>query len=177
MKMRRPMLTRAAIALAAGLLAAGGASQAADLRIGYVDAEKVLEESPQLESARNALQSEFARRDQDLVAKQKQLKQLEEKLTRDSTIMSDAERKRLEKDIITRRRTLKNEVSAFQEDLNLRRSEEFNKLRRKVLEVVREVGKEEEMDIILSDGVVYSSKQVDISEKILERLRREASGQ
>ncbi|MGD8310813.1 MAG: OmpH family outer membrane protein [Chromatiales bacterium] len=172
-------MRRAAIALAAagGLAFGSSAAQAADLRIGYVDAEKVLEESPQLESARNALQSEFSRRDQDLVAKQKQLKQLEEKLTRDSAIMSDAERKRLEKDIITRRRTLKNEVSAFQEDLNLRRSEEFNKLRRKVLEVVREVGKEDQMDIILSDGVVYSSKQVDISDKILERLRREASGQ
>jgi outer membrane protein len=175
---RRQTVRAAAIALAAGLLAFGSsASRAADLRIGYVDAEKVLEESPQLENARNALQTEFSRRDKDLVAKQKQLKQLEEKLTRDSAIMSEAERKRLEKDIITRRRTLKNEVTAFQEDLNLRRSEEFNKLRRKVLEVVREVGKEERMDIILSDGVVYSSKQVDISEKILERLRREASGQ
>jgi outer membrane protein len=144
---------------------------AAPTEIGYVDAEKVLKESPQFEAVTKALESEFSRRERDLIGKQKELKQLEEKLDRDSTIMSSSERNRLEKDIISRRRTLKNELSAFQEDLSLRQSEEFNKLRRKVLEVVAEVAKAENIDVVLG-VVVYASKRIDISDKVLDRLRK-----
>jgi len=162
---------------ATGLISFGaaGAAGAAELKIGYVDLDKVLEQSPQLEAARNALQSEFSRRQQDLLDKQKQLQQLEEKLTRNSAVMSSTERDRLEKDIISRRRTLKNELAAAQEDLNLRQSEEFNKLRRQVLEIVREVSKTKQMDLVLSTGVVYSSKRIELTDKVLDRLRKESS--
>ncbi len=162
---------------AAGLISFGaaGAATAVELKIGYVDLDKVLEQSPQLESARNALQTEFSRRQKELLDKQKQLQQLEEKLTRDSSVMSGTERDRLEKDIIGRRRTLKNELTAAQEDLNLRQSEEFNKLRRQVLEIVREVSKNEQMDLVLSTGVVYSSKRTELTDEVLARLRKESS--
>lgn len=166
------MLKKSLIALvAAGLLSVGGAAVAAPSEIGYVDAEKVLKESPQFQAVTKALESEFSRREQDLIGKQKELKQLEDKLDRDSTIMSSSERNRLEKDIISRRRTLKNELSAFQEDLSLRQNEEFNKLRRKVLEVVAEVAKEEKIDVVLG-VVVYASKRIDISDKVLDRLKK-----
>jgi outer membrane protein len=160
---------------AAGLISVGaaGVASGAELKIGFVDLDKVLEQSPQLEAARNALQTEFSRRQQDLLDKQKQLEQLEEKLTRNSAVMGSNERDRLERDIISRRRTLKNELTAAQEDLNLRQSEEFNKLRRQVLEIVRNVSKGEQMDLVVSTGVVYSSKRIDLTDEVLERLRKE----
>lgn len=147
------------------------AHAAEDVVIGFVDATKVFEQSPQYEAARKALEAEFTRRDSDLVAQQKELKKLEEKLARDGTVMSDSEVKALERDIMSERRKLKNDQDEFREDFNLRRNEEFNKLRRQVAEVVREVGKEDGVDIIFSDGVVYASERVNISEKILQRLR------
>jgi len=143
--------------------------------LGYVDATKVFEQSPQYEAARKALETEFARRDNDMVAQQKQLKQLQEKMQQDGAVMSDSEAKRLERDIVSRRRKLKSAQDAFREDFNLRRNEEFNKLRRQVSEVVQEVGKEDGIDMIFSDGVVYASKRVDISDKVLERLKEKFS--
>ena len=95
----------------------------------------------------------------------------EEKLARDASVMSESEVKRLKRDILARQRKLKNAQAEFREDFNLRRNEEFNKLRRQVAEVVRALGKEENIDLIISDGVVYFSKRVDISERVLERLR------
>jgi outer membrane protein len=157
--------------LASLLLAFAGLVGAQDHVIGYVDATKVFEQSPQYEAARQALESEFARRDSDLVAQQKQLKQLQDKLTQDGALMSDAEAKNLERDIVARRRQLKSAQDAFREDFNLRRNDEFNKLRRIVAEVVKEVGKEKGIDMIFTDGVVYASKRVDISDLILERLK------
>lgn len=155
------------------LLAVAGAANALDQKIGYVDATKVFENSPQYEAARKSLESEFARRDNDLVAQQKKVKQLQEKLQTDGAMMSESEVKRLERDILTHRRKLKSAQDAFREDFNLRRNEEFNKLRRQVSEVVQAVGKEEGIDMIFSDGVVYASDRVDISDQILERLKQE----
>lgn len=153
------------------LMVLSSAVSAAEPRIAFVDATKVFEQSPQYEAARKSLEGEFTRRDNDLVAKQKQLKKMEEKLGRDSAVMSESEVKRLKRDILARQRKLKNAQTEFREDFNLRRNEEFNKLRRQVAEVVRSVGKEENIDLIISDGVVYFSKRIDISERVLERLR------
>ena len=79
-------------------------------------------------------------------------------------------------DILSRRRKLKALQDEFREDLTLRQNEEFNKLRRQVSEVVQEVGKSEDIDLILSDGVAYHSKRIDISDKVLDRLRAKAKG-
>ncbi|KRT54452.1 OmpH/Skp family outer membrane protein [endosymbiont of Ridgeia piscesae] len=153
------------------LLVGASAAMAEDYRIAFVNATKVFEESPQYQAARKRLQKEFSRREKDLLSSQSQLKQLEEKLKRDGTVMSESEVKRLERDILSRRRKLKNAQTEFREDLNLRQNEEFKKLRTQVREVIRDVGKAENIDLIVSDGVVYFSKRIDISEMVLEKLR------
>lgn len=159
------------LALTLGFFVTGSAV-AEEYRIGFVNATKVFEESPQYKSARERLQTEFSRREKDLLASQKQLKQLKEKLQRDGSVMSESEVKRLERDILSRSRKLKNAQTEFREDLNLRQNEEFKKLRQQVREVIREVGKSEKIDLIVSDGVVYFSKKIDISDKVLEKLRQ-----
>lgn len=143
---------------------------AGDFKVGVVDLNKVMEKSPQAEGISNSLKKEFQARDQDLVAKAKQLKQLEEKLSRDGAIMSTEEAKRLEKDIRARRRKLTTSRTEFREDANLRRNEAVNRLLRKVGEVVTQIGEEEQVDVILTDGVAYFNKRVDLTAKVLQRL-------
>ncbi len=144
---------------------------AQELKIGVVNAIKVFEQSPQYAAARKNLEAEFSRKESDLVAQQKQVKKLEEKLSRDGAVMSEAEVKRLERDIISRHRKLKNAREEYREDFNLRRNELQSLISRQVAEIVRQVGKEEGIDIILTDGVIFASKRVNISGKILERLK------
>ncbi|MCW8890493.1 MAG: OmpH family outer membrane protein [Sedimenticola sp.] len=143
---------------------------AGDFKVGVVDLNKVMEKSPQAEGISNALKKEFQARDQDLVAKAKQLKQLEDKLARDGAVMSTEEAKRLENDIRARRRKLTTSRTEFREDANLRRNEAVNRLLRKVGEVVTQIGEEEKVDVILTDGVAYFNKRVDLTTKVLQRL-------
>jgi outer membrane protein len=154
------------------MLMMSGSLLAEEYRIAFVNATKVFEESPQYKSARDRLQTEFSRREKELLSSQKQLKKLEEKLQRDGSVMSESEVKRLERDILSRSRKLKNSQTEFREDLNLRQNEEFKKLRQQVREVIQEVGKEEKIDLIVSDGVVYFSKKIDISDKVLAKLKQ-----
>ena len=87
--------------------------------------------------------------------------------------MSAAEAKRLEKDIRSRRRSLNAARTEFREDANLRRNEAVNRLLRQVGEVVRQVGEDEAVDIILTDGIAYFNKRIDLTQKVLERLREQ----
>ncbi len=145
---------------------------AAELKIGVVDVVKLLEESPQAEELRKKLESEFKRRSDELMSKQQQLKKLSDKLARDGSVMSEAEVKRLEQDIRTRRRKLNSTSDEFREDLNLRRNEESQKLRRQLTEVIHQLGKDENIDLIL-DSAVYASARVNLTEKVLRRLKKQ----
>jgi len=150
----------------------GSTVAAAEIKIAFVEVARLLQEAPQVQQVRDRIKAEFARRDDELVAQQKQLKQLEDKLTRDGAIMSDAELKRLERDIIARRRKLKNEQTAFQEDLALRQNEELGKLRKVIAEVIIEVARQDKLDLVLESGVVWASDRVNITDRVLQRLQK-----
>ena len=101
------------------------------------------------------------------------MRKLEEKLSRDGPIMSENERVKLDRDIRTRKRELKRAQEEFREDLNIRRNEAFEKLRRRVFEVIVTIAEEKKYDLIVSDGVVYASKQIDITKLIIQQLNQE----
>ena len=146
---------------------------AEDYKLGAVNAVRVLEQSPQAEKARSIIEKEFAPRDKQLVAKQKDLKALEDKLSKDGAIMSESERSNLERDIINKKRDLKREQDEFRDDFNFRRNEEFAKIQKDILEAIQAVAKENNYDIVLSDGVLYASKKVDISSLVIEYLKKQ----
>jgi len=158
---------------AACLIVLAGNVSAENYRIGVVNPNKLVERSPQYDQVRKELEGEFQRRNEDLIARQKQLKKLEEKKARDGAVMSESELKRLEQAIRTKRRQLNRTRDEYREDLNLRRNEEFNKLLRKVSEVVHQVAVEERLDVVLSQGIVFASKRVDLTDKVLERLKEQ----
>jgi outer membrane protein len=143
---------------------------AADYKIGVVNAVKVLESAPQADAARKKLEKEFQSRDRELVAAQKDLKGLEDRLTKDGAIMSETERQRLERDIINKRRELKRDSDEFREDVNFRRNEEFGKIQRDIVKAIQDVAESQKYDLILGEGVVFASKAVDITDKIIKQM-------
>lgn len=150
-------------------------SYAADYKLGVVNAPKILEASPQADAARKKLEKEFATRDRDLVASQKDLKGLEDRFTKDGAIMSEAERTRLQRDIVNKRRELKRGTTEFQEDVNFRRNEEMGKIQRKIAEAITDLAREQSFDMVFGNGVVFASEKVDITDQIIERLKKEAN--
>lgn len=147
-------------------------SAGADIRIGYLDVTRVAEESPQYQAARRALQGELERRENDLRKMAEQLKGREDKLQRNASVMSDAEAKKVEREVVSLRRKLQNSRDEYRDELSLRQNEERAKLLRQVAEVVKAIGKEEGFDLILTEGVAYAGRNVDISDRVLLRLKQ-----
>ncbi len=157
--------------LAATLTAAAGSAAAAELRVGVVNAMRVLEAAPQAETAKKSLETEFAARDRELVATQKQLKTLEDKLVKDGAVMSESERAKVERDIVGKKRDLKRDQDEFREDVNFRRNEEFGKIQRDIVRAIQQVAESQKYDLVLGDGVIYASKTIDITDQVIAHLK------
>ena len=149
------------------------ASFAEDYKLGAVNALRVLEQSPQAEKARAAIEAEFAPRDKQLVAEQKDLKTMEDKLAKDGAIMSETEKNNLQRDILNKKRDLKREQDEFRDDFNFRRNEEFAKIQKDIVDAIQKVAKENNYDVVLSDGVIYASPKADISDLVIEYLKKQ----
>jgi len=143
----------------------------AELRIGFVNAALLLKQAPQATAATARLQGEFAPREQGLVEMQKQLRSIEERLARDAAIMADTERQGLEREVLTLKRDLKRNQDMFREDASLRRNEELAKLQKMIVETIRAMAAEESFDLIVTDGILYASENVDATQRVLERLK------
>lgn len=161
-----------AAALALGLTASAPGVAAEDYVIAVIEPNRVVEQSPQYEAARAALQQEVSDREKALLEQQAQVTELQKKLDRDAALMSEDEIQRLQNDIRNRDRKLKYAQGEFREDFALRQNELRAKLAQEVEEIVRELAKEQKIDLIISEGVVYSSKRIDISDTVVERLKK-----
>lgn len=169
-------LTSAKLLLTLSMLLSAMTVNAQDIKIGAVNAVRILENSPQAEAARDKIQREFAPRDRELVEEQKKLKSLEDRLSKDGAIMSEAERSKLERDIIQIKRDIKRSQDEFRDDLNFRRNEEFGEIQKTILEAVQKVAKDQGYDIVLGEGVIYASKKVDISDQVIDYLKKQHQG-
>ncbi|TAL42178.1 MAG: OmpH family outer membrane protein [Methylovulum sp.] len=157
------------IALFLGLLLTANVSFA-ELKIGFVNIPAVLEKAPQAEKAKKRLEQEFSPRDKQLVAQQKEIQSKEERMTRDGAVMGDAERSNLEKDILNKKRDAKRSQQEFSEDFNARRNEELGKLQRRIVEAIRAIAKDQHFDLLLTDGVIYASEQIDVTAQVQQKL-------
>ncbi|MGB5716879.1 MAG: OmpH family outer membrane protein [Gammaproteobacteria bacterium] len=167
--MKKTSSTILYIALLSVLSVYSGTSLA-EVKIGFVDTVKLMEAAPQAKSAQSKIESEFTPREKELVALQREIKTKEDKLTRDGTVMSESERSKIERDILAKRRDLKRSQDEFRDDLNIRRNEVLAKLQKDMYEAVVSLGKEQKFDLILTQGVVYSSDKVDITDSVLKKL-------
>ena len=142
-------------------------------KIGAVNAIRVLDKSPQADIARKMIEDEFSLRDKELITQQKSIKELEDKFKKDRAILSEQESAKLERGIISKKRDLKRKQDEFREDLNYRRNEEMVKIQKQIIQSIQKVAKDNEYDLVLSEGVLYASPKIDMSGLVIDYLKKE----
>lgn len=160
-------------ALVACLAATGPApAQDTDLKVGFVNVGRVIENAPQGEAALRKLEEEFGPRDREIRAMREEVQRLEEELIKNELVLDESERSGLELELRDKRRALRRATSEFREDYNLRRNEELNALQKIVIKAIVEIAKQESYDLILHEpAVVFAGDQIDMTEMTLEKLR------
>jgi outer membrane protein len=156
--------------LAAGLLALSLNIHAADLKIGYVQVDKILQEAPQTAESSKKLEKEFAPRTQELERMQKQIKDIETSLDKDALTMSETDRKNKERDASNLKIDFQRKQRELREDINLRKNEELGSLQDRINKAVTAVSEAEGYDLVVYGGVAYANKKIDITDKVLKSL-------
>jgi outer membrane protein len=138
-----------------GALAFSSAAFAQDLKIGFVNSDRVLRE--------------FAKRNKELEDTATRLKGLADKLEKDGAVMQEAERTRRQRELTELDREFQRKRREFQEDLNQRRNEELASVLERANRTIRQIAEQEKFDVILQDAV-YFSPRVDLTEKVIRAL-------
>jgi outer membrane protein len=143
---------------------------AQELKIGVVNIPVLMERSPQTKAAMDALQEEFAPRQREFLAKQKEYEELATKVQKDVAVMGETERRNAEKNLRDLQREVTRLQTEFREDLNLRQNEELGVLQRSLLKEVQDFAAQEGYDLVVGDGVLYASTAVNITEQVLRTV-------
>ncbi len=153
--------------LMSGLFIAGEAM--AELKVGYVNTQRIFRDAPVAQKAGKKLEGEFAKRDQELQRMAKQLKDMQENLEKNSVTMSETERRAKEKEFADLSREFQRRQREFREDLNLRQNEENAAVIEKANKAIIQIAKDEKFDLILQD-VVWVNPRLDITDRVIKAL-------
>jgi len=159
----------AVLALSLGIATAG----AADLKIGFIDAERINRESAPAERASKQLEKEFAPRAEELQKREGQIKALQSQLEKESMTMSEADRRAKEQELARSNLDFQRMQREYREDLNLRRNQELSALFERANRVIKQIAESEKYDLILQEAV-YRSPRIDITDKVLKALAAES---
>ena len=143
---------------------------AQELKIGVVNIPVLMERAPQTKAAMDALQEEFAPRQREFLAKQKEFEDLTAKVQKDIAVMGETERRNAEKNLRDLQREVTRLQTEFREDLNLRQNEELGLLQRALLKEVQDYAAQEGYDLVVGDGVLFASSAVNITEAVLRTV-------
>ena len=159
-----------------GMLACVLAYQAAPVhandttRVGFVDIPYLIDRAPQALEAEQRLEAEFEPRQAELEQQRAELARVTAMLADSTLELTEAEYAQLDRESRTLERRIKRSEQDFREELNIQKNNEFKKVRILVLEAIARFGEQHDYDLIVSDGVLYANKRIDVTERILDSL-------
>jgi outer membrane protein len=162
----RPLYATLAVPLLACIVTAAGA---ADIKIGFVDVERIRRESAPAERAGKTLEKEFAPRAQELQRREAQIKSLQGQLEKDAVTMSESDRRSKEQELSRMSVDFQRMQREYREDLNMRRNQELASLFERADRVIKQIADAEKYDLILQEAV-YRSPRIDITDRVLKAL-------
>ena len=160
------VIMTAAMAVAA---AASSAASAQELKIGYVNSDRVLREAAPAKAAQAKLEAEVRKREKELSDMDARLKAAADKLEKDVPTLAESERNRRQRDLVDQDREIQRKKREFQEDINQRKNEELGQVVERANRVIKQIFETEKYDLILQEAV-FAGPRADITDKVIKAL-------
>jgi len=167
------------ILLAFGLLAGMGSAAAKELRVAYVDSERLLESSDDFRQVRQKLQEEERQYVSQASSLEEALRLMSEELQAQSLMLSEEARKERQDRFLQKQK----ELDDFRREIWGENGKLFNRnmeLSRPVLDkinaAIQKVSEEYGYDFVFdaaTASIVYALPEYDITEKVLDALKKE----
>ena len=155
--------------LLAALLLGCAMAASAQMKIGFVNTERVFREAAPAKRAQQVLEREFSARNAELGRIEKQGRDLQTELEKENVTMPEAARREKERQLADISRNFQRLQREIREDLNLRRNEELARVQERATRIINQIAEQEKFDLILQEAV-FASGRIDITDKVIRAL-------
>jgi outer membrane protein len=145
------------------------AVSAQELKIGYVNGERVLREAAPAKAAQAKLEAEFKKRETELNDTGTRLRTSMEKLEKEGPTLPESERGRRQRELADQDRDFQRKRRELLEDLNQRKNEELAAVSERASKVIKQIFEQEKYDLILTEAAFFSAR-VDITKRVIDAL-------
>ncbi len=146
-------------------------ASAEELKIGFLQAQRVLSVSAPAKAADERLKQEFSKREKDIAALGARFNAARAEYDKGAPVMAESERLRRQRDLAEMEREFLRKQREFNEDVDRRQNEERVALLMRARAVIKEIAEKEKYDLILiEEAVAHASPKVDITDKVINAL-------
>ena len=141
-------------------------------KVGVISVRQAIASTSEGKQAGAELQSQFAARQNELEGLNKQINDLRQRLDAGGTKLSDDERARLTREGETKARQLQRKQDEYQEDVNGAQAEVFDRIGRKMVDVLDRYARENGYVVILDSSaqntpIMFASTNIDVTQDIV----------
>lgn len=159
--------------VSSGFLLSGGLrADAAGTRVAFINVQQLMVQSPQAMKARETLKQDFGSREQALAHEGQSIRAAEKKMQNQKAFMSSAQQKKAEAKLQQRVADFNKKMDQFRHDFAKKRQELLQNLEKHLYQVIIKVAQEKKYDMVVSTGVVYADKSVNITPAVLAELKK-----
>jgi len=145
-------------------------AQGEDLKIGYVDLQKALNESEAGKKAKETFKAEVDRMEQSLERRKTEVEKLKDELEKKGLLLKEEERDSLERDYRQKLRDFERQYKDSQQELQIKDRDLTGRILEELRQVIQGMGEEGNYTVILEGNntvVLYGSKAIDLTETVI----------
>ena len=154
-----------------GMLSSPAVVQAQNLKIGYVDLQKALNESEAGKKAKETFKAEVDRMEQSLERRKTEVEKLKNELEKKGLLLKEEERDSLERDYRQKLRDFERQYKDSQQELQIKDRDLTGRVLEELRQVIQGMGEEGSYTVILEGNntvVLYGSRAIDLTETVIK---------
>lgn len=147
-------------------------AQSEEIKIGYVDFNKALNESENGKNATRVLEDFIKNKKNIYVEKEKEIKELDEELKKQASVLSPESRKNKEDQLSKMYIDYQRLARDIQEEIQKKESELTQEIQKDLVKIIVEIGKKEGYTVILErgvSGILYSQDKLDMTDRVIKK--------
>lgn len=159
-------------ALVAALLLAPVGAAAKELKIGYVNVQRIVAEVPEAQKAREKLRADFEAKQKQLDGLQKEFEKSMADFEKGKMMMKPEVRDQRESELKQKYAELHQTLMKLQQDLGAREAEMAQDIHVKIRSLVEAIGDRDGFDLVLDNSqlkanVLYFKRHLDITDQVI----------
>ncbi len=163
-------------ALSLSAMAALPSTARAELKIGYVDLQRALEETDEGKRAKAKLKSDFEKKQKDLDARQEELKRMKNDLDKQSSVLKPEALQQKQQELQQKLVQLQETYMRLQKELQEREATETGRIFKKMTAIIAQIAQKEGVTYVLekNTGILYAPPSEDLTNELIRKYNASA---